>query len=77
MNIYPQLTSEDFIKHIELADDGDGKGAYIRRWDVPGVEWPTPTQLEAASDILPPPSLEKRLAQIGVSIDELKAALGL
>jgi len=33
MEIYPELTSKDFLTKIILRDDSDGIGAYIEVWD--------------------------------------------
>lgn len=35
LNIYPELTSDDFgmFGTIELRDDSDGNGAYIAKWN--------------------------------------------
>lgn len=34
-NKFPEITDEDFAQEkIVLQDDSDGRGAYIRKWDV-------------------------------------------
>jgi hypothetical protein len=35
MEVYPELTNEDFALGgcIMLQDDGDGNGAFIRKWE--------------------------------------------
>lgn len=35
VSVYPELTDSDFGKFgtISLADDSDGKGPYIEKWD--------------------------------------------
>ena len=43
LSIYPQLTDKDFIKTIELQNDGDGD--YIAFWNHPTLAKPTTEQL--------------------------------
>lgn len=35
MNIYPELTQEDFLPSgkIKIADDSDGTGEFIEKWE--------------------------------------------
>ncbi|CAB5212605.1 Bacteriophage SP-beta, YorD [uncultured Caudovirales phage] len=35
MAIYPDLKQEDFLTHIRLQNDSDGKGDYIAEWNHP------------------------------------------
>ena len=37
----------DFTKDVLLQDDSDGKGAYIKEWNISGVSKPTDSQLDA------------------------------
>ena len=52
ISIYPELTSSDFgIRFggtIQLQDDSDGNGDYIKEWNHPTLTRPTEAQLEAA-----------------------------
>ena len=47
--IYPSLTREDFdVTHtgtIMVQNDSDGKGDYIKEWNVSGLDKPTDEQL--------------------------------
>jgi hypothetical protein len=43
--IYPELTIQDFLHTIILADDSDGKGVYIKEWNHPTLARPTDEQL--------------------------------
>jgi len=45
--IYPELTTSDFLPKgtIELQNDSDGKGDYIREWNHPTLQRPTDEQL--------------------------------
>jgi hypothetical protein len=47
--IYPELTDRDFMEHIHLQNDSDGRGDYIAAWDHPTLVRPTPEQLEGAT----------------------------
>jgi len=81
-NIYPSLTDVDFYPidgTISLQNDSDGKIDYIVAWNHPTLAKPTEAQLASASDDWSPPvpSTAEKLAAAGVSIDELKALLGL
>ena len=46
-SIYPSLTNDDFdIKGtIELRNDSDGKGDYIKAWNHPTLPRPTDEEL--------------------------------
>ena len=37
----------DFMKDVMLQDDSDGKGAYIKEWNISSVAQPTDEQLNA------------------------------
>jgi len=73
------LTDRDFLSCITLQNDSNGKGDYIAKWEHPTLARPTDAQLAAASDVWTPPqqTTAEKLAAAGVSIDELKALLGL
>ena len=43
--IYPELTDRDFMEHIRLQNDSDGKGDFIAAWDHPTLPRPTEEQL--------------------------------
>ena len=45
MDLYPSLTSQDFLTVITLQNDSDGKGDYIAKWDHPTLAKPTAEQL--------------------------------
>ena len=47
--IYPSLTDNDFHPMsgtIELVNDSDGKGDYIKRWDHPTLTEPTEAEIK-------------------------------
>jgi hypothetical protein len=46
MDLYPELTSQDFLTVITLQNDSDGKGDYIAKWEHPTLEKPTEDQLK-------------------------------
>jgi hypothetical protein len=46
-SIYPQLTDNDFINAIELQNNSDGKGDYIKNWLHPTLKEPTQAELDA------------------------------
>ena len=51
ISIYPELTIADFMISqgtIQLQNDSDGKGDYIKSWNHPTLTRPTEAQLEAA-----------------------------
>jgi len=37
----------DFTKDVLLQDDSDGKGPYIKKWNISGLDKPTDSQLAA------------------------------
>ena len=39
------VASVDFTKDVMLQDDSDGKGAYIKEWNVSGVDKPSDSDL--------------------------------
>lgn len=45
MQIYPNLTSDDFMIFIYLRNDSDGRGDYIAKWEHPDYPQPTDEQL--------------------------------
>ena len=49
-SIYPDLTSDDFTKHIILQNDADGRGDYIAKWEHPTLAQPTQEQLDAVGE---------------------------
>jgi hypothetical protein len=44
MKLYPSLTQQDFLTVIQLQNDSDGNGDYIKSWNHP--EFPRPTEDE-------------------------------
>ena len=52
--IYPELTSSDFGimfgGTIQLQDDSDGKGDYIKVWNHPTLARPTQEQLDSLEE---------------------------
>ena len=49
IKLYCEATSKtvDFTKDVLLQDDSDGKGPYIKEWNVSGLDKPTDSQLAA------------------------------
>ena len=47
MTLYPTLTKDDFADEniIQLQDDSDGRGAYIKTWNHPTLAKPTDEEL--------------------------------
>ena len=45
MQLYPDLTPQDFMTTIRLQNDSDGKGDFIAEWSHPTYTRPTDTQL--------------------------------
>jgi hypothetical protein len=48
ISLYPALTVEDFAPitgNIQLQNDSDGKGDYIKSWEHPTLARPTEEQL--------------------------------
>jgi len=41
------VASVDFLRDVLLQDDSDGKGPYIKSWNVSGLAQPTDDQLNA------------------------------
>ena len=41
------VASVDFQKDVHLQDDSDGKGPYIKSWNISGLAQPTDAQLDA------------------------------
>ena len=39
------VSNVDFMKDVMLQDDSDGKGAYIKEWNIDGLTQPTSEQL--------------------------------
>ena len=39
------VSEVDFTKDVMLQDDSDGKGAYIKEWNIDGLTQPTSEQL--------------------------------
>jgi len=49
IKLYCEANSKtvDFTKDVILQDDSDGKGPYIKEWNVSGLDKPTDSQLAA------------------------------
>ena len=49
VKLYCEANSKtvDFTKDVLLQDDSDGKGAYIKEWNISGLDKPTDSQLAA------------------------------
>ena len=49
VKLYCEANSKtvDFTKDVLLQDDSDGKGPYIKEWNVSGLDKPTDEQLAA------------------------------
>ena len=49
IKLYCEANSKtvDFTKDVLLQDDSDGKGPYIREWNISGLAQPTADQLAA------------------------------
>ena len=49
VKLYCEANSKtvDFTKDVLLQDDSDGKGAYIKEWNISGLSQPTADQLAA------------------------------
>ena len=43
--LYPSLTTKDFLTVITLQNDSDGKGDYIAKWEHPTLPRPTDEEL--------------------------------
>jgi hypothetical protein len=46
ISLYPSLKEQDFLTVIQLQNDSDGKGDYIKSWNHP--TYPKPTDEELA-----------------------------
>ena len=46
MKLYPNLIDRDFLFHITLQNDSDGRGDYIAKWEHPDYPQPTKEQLD-------------------------------
>lgn len=64
---------------IVLMDHSDGKGQFIHAWNEKKLgPQPKPAQLDALRAEYvppPPPTVQERMADLGVSVADLKAAL--
>jgi len=48
IQIYPELAGEPFYKfNLEVRNDSDGKGDYIKFWNHPTLKQPTQEELDA------------------------------
>jgi len=47
MQIYPELVENDFSTVIILANNSDGNGDFIQKWEHPTLAKPTQAQLDA------------------------------
>lgn len=47
MALYPSLKPQDFLTTINLQNDSDGNGDYIKSWNHPTLAQPTQAQLDA------------------------------
>jgi hypothetical protein len=45
ITLYPSLTQQDFLTVIQLQNDSDDKGDYIKEWNHPTLAKPTDAQL--------------------------------
>ena len=43
--LYPELTTQDFLTVIILQNNSDGKGDYIAKWEHPTLAKPTDEEL--------------------------------
>jgi hypothetical protein len=50
MKLYPSLTQQDFLTVIQLQNDSDGNGDYIKSWTHPTLPRPTDKQLMAITE---------------------------
>jgi hypothetical protein len=46
MQLYPDLTPQDFMTTIRLQNDSDNRGDYIKSWEHPIHAMPTQEQLD-------------------------------
>ena len=49
IELYPNLTQQDFCDTIRLQNDSDGRGDYIAFWSHPQFQRPTQEQLDAVN----------------------------
>lgn len=83
--IYPTLEVSSFLPpdiQIIIRDDLDGNGPYIDKWDHPVFPRPSDEELDAAPEYDEPPAPPvltpaEKLANAGLTVDELKTLLGL
>ena len=47
IDLYPNLTSQDFLTVITLQNDSDGRGDYIAKWEHPTLPRPIEDELKA------------------------------
>ncbi len=45
MKLYPSLTQQDFLTVIQLQNNSDGNGDYIKSWNHPTLPRPTDEEL--------------------------------
>jgi hypothetical protein len=45
ITLYPSLTQQDFLTVIQLQNDSDGNGDYIKSWNHPTLPRPTDEEL--------------------------------
>ena len=50
IEVYPELTSVDFLTKIILQNDSDGVGDYIAKWEHPTLTRPTQAQLDGVTE---------------------------
>ena len=51
IKLYPELESFDFaLGTIQLQNDSDGRGDYIKSWNHPTLAQPTQAQLDAITE---------------------------
>jgi hypothetical protein len=51
ISIYPELENHSFADGIiNLQDDSDGKGPYIKEWNHPTLTRPTQAQLDSVEE---------------------------
>ena len=51
IKLKPDLTADDFVDTgtIQLQDDSDGKGAYIKSWTHPTITRPTDDEIKGVT----------------------------
>ena len=45
-SLYPSIEDNDFVLHVRLQNDLDGRGDYIKEWNHKSLKKPTIEQLE-------------------------------